>query len=73
MPKGKVVDVPYSLNESKPNWTAHAASTASSGDGETEAELGTFLCPVGLKQLRRSWLTGHRFALSTPIVPAASR
>jgi len=48
MPRGKVVDVPYSLNESKPNWTAHAASTASSGDGSTEAELGTFLCPVGL-------------------------
>ena len=44
----KVIDVPYSLNERKPNWTAHAASTASSGDGSTEAELGTFLCPVGL-------------------------
>jgi len=44
----KTIDVPYSLNESKPNWTAHAASTASSGDGSTEAELGTFLCPVGL-------------------------
>ena len=44
----KWIDVPYSLNESKPNWTAHAASTAGSGDGVTEAELGTFSCPVGL-------------------------
>ena len=44
----KIIDVPYSLNESKPNWTAHAASTAGSGDGVTEAKLGEFLCPVGL-------------------------
>lgn len=44
----RIIDVPYSLNENKPNWTAASASTASSGDGSTEAELGTFLCPVGL-------------------------
>ena len=44
----KVIDVPYSLNESKPNWTASSATTASSGDGVTEAKLGEFLCPVGL-------------------------
>ncbi|MBA7621567.1 hypothetical protein ES703_28931 [subsurface metagenome] len=44
----KWIDVPYSLNESKPNWTAATATTAGSGDGVTEAELGTFLCPVGL-------------------------
>ena len=44
----KVIDVPYSLNESKPNWTAGSASTAGSGDGETEVKLGEFLCPVGL-------------------------
>ncbi|MBA7477889.1 hypothetical protein ES705_22131 [subsurface metagenome] len=44
----KWIDVPYSLNESKPNWTAGSATTASSGDGVTEAKLGEFLCPVGL-------------------------
>ncbi len=44
----KVIDVPYSLNESKPNWTAGSATTAGSGDGVTEAKLGEFLCPVGL-------------------------
>ena len=44
----KVIDVPYSLNENKPNWTPGSATTAGSGDGVTEAELGTFLCPVGL-------------------------
>ena len=44
----KVIDVPYSLNESKPNWTASAATAAGSGDGVTEAKLGEFLCPVGL-------------------------
>lgn len=44
----KVIDVPYSLNESKPNWTAGTATTAGSGDGVTEAKLGEFLCPVGL-------------------------
>ena len=44
----KVVDVPYSLNESKPNWTAASATTAGSGDGVTEAKLGEFACPVGL-------------------------
>ncbi|MBA7518594.1 hypothetical protein ES705_10665 [subsurface metagenome] len=44
----KWIDVPYSLNESKPNWTAATATTASSGDGVTEAKLGEFLCPVGL-------------------------
>ena len=44
----KWIDVPYSLNESKPNWTAGSATTAGSGDGVTEAKLGEFLCPVGL-------------------------
>jgi len=44
----KVIDVPYSLNESKPNWTAASATAAGSGDGVTEAKLGEFLCPVGL-------------------------
>ena len=44
----KWIDVPYSLNESKPNWTAGSATTAASGDGVTEAKLGEFLCPVGL-------------------------
>ncbi|MBA7522882.1 hypothetical protein ES705_15002 [subsurface metagenome] len=44
----KVIDVPYSLNESKPNWTPASATTASSGDGVTEAKLGEFACPVGL-------------------------
>jgi len=44
----KWIDVPYSLNENKPNWTAASATAAGSGDGVTEAELGTFLCPVGL-------------------------
>jgi len=44
----KVIDVPYSLNESKPNWTPASATTAGSGDGVTEAKLGEFLCPVGL-------------------------
>ena len=44
----KWIDVPYSLNESKPNWTPGAATTAGSGDGVTEAKLGEFLCPVGL-------------------------
>ncbi len=44
----KWIDVPYSLNESKPNWTVGTATTAGSGDGVTEALLGTFLCPVGL-------------------------
>jgi len=44
----KWIDVPYSLNESKPNWTAATATAAGSGDGETEAKLGEFLCPVGL-------------------------
>ncbi|MBA7563065.1 hypothetical protein ES708_04718 [subsurface metagenome] len=47
MPR-KVIDVPYSLNESKPNWTAGTATTAGSGDGVTEAKLGEFSCPVGL-------------------------
>ncbi|MBA7558055.1 hypothetical protein ES705_50844 [subsurface metagenome] len=44
----KWIDVPYSLNESKPNWTAATATTAGTGDGVTEAKLGEFLCPVGL-------------------------
>ena len=44
----KWIDVPYSLNESKPNWTAGTATTAGSGDGVTEAKLGEFSCPVGL-------------------------
>lgn len=44
----KTIDVPYSLNESKPNWTAGSATAAGSGDGVTEAKLGEFLCPVGL-------------------------
>ena len=44
----KWIDVPYSLNESKPNWTAASATTAGTGDGVTEAKLGEFLCPVGL-------------------------
>ena len=44
----KWIDVPYSLNESKPNWTAGTATTAGSGDGVTEAKLGEFFCPVGL-------------------------
>ena len=44
----KIIDVPYSLNESKPNWTPGSATTAGSGDGGTEAKLGEFLCPVGL-------------------------
>jgi len=44
----KWIDVPYSLNESKPNWTAGTATAAGSGDGVTEAKLGEFICPVGL-------------------------
>ncbi len=44
----KWIDVPYSLNESKPNWTPGTATTAGSGDGVTEAKLGEFSCPVGL-------------------------
>jgi len=44
----KIIDVPYSISEADPNWTASAATTAASGDGVTEAKLGEYLCPVGL-------------------------
>ncbi|MBA7606161.1 hypothetical protein ES703_13301 [subsurface metagenome] len=44
----KWIDVPFSINQGTPGVTLGTATTASSGDGATEAELFEFLCPVGL-------------------------
>lgn len=44
----KIIDVPESINESKPYWTAGTATAAGSGDGVTEALLGYAQCPAGL-------------------------
>jgi len=44
----KYIDVPFSINQGTPGVTLGTATTAASGDGATEAELFTFLCPVGL-------------------------
>jgi len=49
MNDGQIIDVPHSINQSDPNFTAASATTAGTGDGSTEAELGTFECPTGLK------------------------
>jgi len=46
---GKVIDVPFSIDQNDPNWTAGSSTTAGSGDGSTEALFGTFLCPVGME------------------------
>ncbi|GAI67241.1 unnamed protein product [marine sediment metagenome] len=44
----KWIDVPFSINQATPGVTLGSDTTAGSGDGATEAELFTFLCPVGL-------------------------
>ena len=44
----KWIDVPFSINQATPGVTLGAATTASSGDGATEAKLFEYLCPVGL-------------------------
>jgi len=44
----KWIDVPFSINQGTPGVTLGTATAAGSGDGSTEAELFTFLCPVGL-------------------------
>ena len=45
----QILDSEYSINESDPNFTAASATAAGSGDGVTEALLGTFQCPRGLQ------------------------
>ena len=44
----KWIDVPFSINQGTPGVTLGTATTAASGDGETEAKLFEYLCPVGL-------------------------
>ncbi|GAJ08529.1 unnamed protein product, partial [marine sediment metagenome] len=67
----KVIDVPYSLNESKPNWTASAATTAGSGDGVTEVKMGEFLCPVGLTLVVLPISTLAAYLVDNEVAPAA--
>jgi len=45
---GKVIDVPYSINENDPNFTVGADIAAGVATG-VEHLLGTFLCPEGLR------------------------
>ena len=66
----KVIDVPYSLNESKPNWTASAVTTAGTGDGITEAKLGEFSCPVGLTLVLLPISTLAAYLLDNEAAPA---
>ena len=49
MAQAKAMDTEYSLNENDPNFTAGTATAAGSGDGATEALLGYFTCPRGIK------------------------
>ncbi len=44
----KWIDVPFSINQGTPGVTLGSDTTAGSGDGEVEAQLFEFLCPVGL-------------------------
>jgi len=47
--KQQTLDTEYSINESDANWTAGSATAAGSGDGSTEALLGYYTCPRGIK------------------------
>jgi len=66
----KHIDVPFSINQGTPGVTLATASTAASGDGSTETELFTFLCPVGLTVVILPLATLAAYLLDNESTPA---
>jgi len=66
----KWIDVPFNINQGTPGVTLGTATTAASGDGVTEAELFTFLCPVGLTVVILAVSTLAAYLLDNEAAPA---
>ncbi|MBA7512106.1 hypothetical protein ES705_04107 [subsurface metagenome] len=66
----KWIDVPFSINQGTPGVTLGATTTAGSGDGVVEAELFTFLCPVGLTVVILPLATLAAYLLDNEAAPA---
>ncbi|MBA7494216.1 hypothetical protein ES702_04790 [subsurface metagenome] len=66
----KWIDVPFSINQATPGVTLGTATAAGSGDGATEAELFTFLAPVGLTVVILPLSTLAAYLLDNEAAPA---
>lgn len=66
----KWIDVPFSINQGTQGVTLGTATTAGSGDGSTEAELFTFLCPTGLTVVILAVATLAAYLLDNEVSPA---